>query len=57
MRLRKETLTAGITTEADWNAVKVVERYQQDGEDVGSKEGADIAELGSYFISFEILKE
>lgn len=49
-----DSLRAGATTRADWEARKLVETHGQDGDDVESEEGANVLEMESYFISSEI---
>lgn len=45
---------AGDCTGADLEAVKVVERYEQEGNEVENEEGADVPEMDTHFISSEL---
>lgn len=49
-----DSLTAKVATGADWEREKVVETYEQNGEDVESENGADASTVGNYFIYSEI---
>lgn len=50
-------VTAGVATEAPWETRKVLQLHKQDGNDVESKEGANVSEMDNYYISSDISKE
>lgn len=52
-----DSLTASATTRADWETERVVETYEQDGEDGEIEERADVLKTGKYFICSEIPEE
>lgn len=55
--LYAESLMAGATTETDCKAPKVMETYEQDGNDVKCGEGADVPDMRTYFIASEFPEE
>lgn len=50
-----DSLTAGFVSRTDWKAAKVAKTYEQNGDHEESAKGADILEVGNYFISSENL--
>lgn len=51
-----DSLKAGATSGADWEEAKVMKTYDQDGDDVASKDGEDVVKKANLFIFSEIAK-
>lgn len=52
-----DSLKAEVTTIALWEAAKLIETHEQEGGDGEGKDGADVPEMGNYFISARFLEE
>lgn len=50
-------MTVVATRVVDWEAGKMVESHEQKGEDEESENGADVTEMGIYFISSQVYEE